>query len=228
MKKIFTLLLMTACIGYAAEAQVMDIDWLNLRIKANTHEGATTPNTEEPVPIELSYFKATQVEATIHLEWRVETELNNDYMAIEHSTDGIRFEEIGLVMGRGTSIEPMVYNFVDEYPVDGANYYRIRQVDLDGATEYHNTVVITLEQLQNDVAVFPTFVNDQFTVSFDKATEKEAQVYVTSLNGQLVRTHTINQATELHTININNLTSGIYVVTIVDGPFVTSTKIYKN
>lgn len=52
---------------------------------------------------------------------------------IERSSDGVKFLTIGTVKGSGTISEHVNYSFSDFDPNKGANYYRLRQIDFDGA-----------------------------------------------------------------------------------------------
>jgi hypothetical protein len=93
------------------------------------------------LPITLSYFQARSEEGGILISWKTAAELNNDHMVIEKSRDGVRFQEIGQVKGRGTATTPFTYSFVDPNPQTGPNYYRLKQVDTDGKFIYSKTIV---------------------------------------------------------------------------------------
>ena len=55
------------------------------------------------LPITLTSFTAKPKGDQVMVEWETATELNNDYMAVERSADGRRFDEIGRVQGAGNS-----------------------------------------------------------------------------------------------------------------------------
>lgn len=88
------------------------------------------------LPVELVFFKAEKLQDQALLTWQTASELNNDLFEIEHSTDGSSFQPIGKVKGAGTTQEVRDYSFLHRQPAAGINYYRLRQVDLDGRFEY--------------------------------------------------------------------------------------------
>ena len=68
-----------------------------------------------------------------------------DYFVIERSTNGYSFEEIGQVMALGTVYGPQGYGFKDNSPLNGANYYRLKQVDYNGNYMYSPIVSASIK-----------------------------------------------------------------------------------
>ncbi|MEM1328819.1 MAG: T9SS type A sorting domain-containing protein [Bacteroidota bacterium] len=159
------------------------------------------------LPIELTYFNAKLTnDNQVELNWRTETEIDNDYIQIERARDGKSFEPIGKVQGAGTTLEAQVYTFIDEQPLKGANYYRLKQVDFNGTFEYHKVVVVSVND-DKVTNLFPTFVQDQLTVAADGF----AQVSVFNEAGQLVKAFSINGTESLA---VSDLAAGTYHVVI--------------
>ena len=104
-------------------------------------------DASNPLPIELVYFTGQEKDGKVLLKWETATELNNDYFVIEHSVDGKVFREIGQVPGAGNSSVPLQYSFTHSRPSFPNNYYRLKQVDFDGAFEYFDVILV---RLQND------------------------------------------------------------------------------
>ena len=167
------------------------------------------------LPISLTVFTATPQGNTIQLFWRTEMEENNDYMALERSTNGKNFHEIGIVNGAGTTIEAQEYTFVDEEPLVGINYYRIRQVDFDGATEYHRIIAASIENIgQSDIKLVPNQVDNQFNIIFPATMENEIQLSIFNLNGQQVHSETLQVQGDIKNINVSTLQAGMYLTTL--------------
>lgn len=87
-------------------------------------------------PVEWLSFQAEAEEKGITLDWETAQEENNERFVIERSADGQCFQAIGEVKGSGTTYVPTAYGFEDNRPVDGLNYYRIKQQDFDGNTAF--------------------------------------------------------------------------------------------
>ncbi|MCG8309158.1 MAG: T9SS type A sorting domain-containing protein, partial [Cytophagales bacterium] len=104
-----------------------------------------------PLPVELVSFTGKEQNGIVKLTWETASELNNDYFVIEHSTDGSNFVEVGKEEGAGTTQEKQTYFFLHRRPVYPNNYYRLKQVDFDGAYEYSDIIVVRLNKVLNEV-----------------------------------------------------------------------------
>ncbi|MBL0100798.1 MAG: hypothetical protein IPP49_12800 [Saprospiraceae bacterium] len=90
-----------------------------------------------PLPIKIKSFEISKLkESKTLLNLITASETNNDYFTIERSGDGVAYEAIGQIKGAGNSSKEISYEFVDEKPLSGINYYRIKQTDFDGQYSY--------------------------------------------------------------------------------------------
>lgn len=94
------------------------------------------------LPIELIAFDAVCKSDEVLLRWSTATETNNDHFTIERSGDGVQWEAIGAVPGAGNSQQAMQYSFTDPEVQTDTRYYRLMQVDYDGAHNYSPTVAV--------------------------------------------------------------------------------------
>lgn len=89
------------------------------------------------LPIELLYFNGERKYCSQNmLIWSTATETNNDHFEIERSSDAINFKKIKEIPGSINSLETKKYVYTDSNPESGINYYRLKQVDLDGTYKY--------------------------------------------------------------------------------------------
>ena len=122
--------------------------------------------TSTALPVDLAYFRAYPEERTVLLDWATISETNNYFFEIQRSDDGVVWHVLDSVSGFGTTTKYQVYYWYDE-PVEGSRYYRLRQVDYDGAFEYSDIVYVALLFDHPEVKVFPNpFERDvQFRIS---------------------------------------------------------------
>lgn len=131
-------------------------------------DGTYTGDCNNPVlPVELVNFKATAIETGNLLEWETASERNNDFFSIERSSDTRNWERIAQVEGNGDSNQFIGYEFLDNNPIPGRVFYRLKQVDFDGAYEYSYIVsVVTGELPQFQVQkVYPVPTLDWISIS---------------------------------------------------------------
>ncbi len=176
-----------------------------------------------PLPVELAYFNAYLKEDNqVLLDWMTATEENNEGFEIQHSTDGENWVALDFVRGEGTSTVTNTYNFVDENPVDGVNYYRLKQVDFDGQFDYSSIRVIEVK-VENTTKVYPNPVQDILNVELSST--EDALISIFNLNGQLLREMTTNEP--ITKVNFSELEAGIYIVRITNSRSQSVQKIVK-
>jgi hypothetical protein len=102
----------------------------------------TVGNQGDPLPIELTYFKASNSKNGVSLTWETASETNNDYFTIEHSFDGQTWSEISKIHGAGTSTVAHNYSYNDADEISTVVYYRLKQTDFNGEFSYSKIVSI--------------------------------------------------------------------------------------
>jgi hypothetical protein len=108
------------------------------------------------LPVTLLYFNAEAFEEIISLTWATTMEEDFSRFQIQRSGDGINFEDIGEVKGKGFDIYEIEskYSFEDQVPLSGFNYYRLKAIDLDESFEYFPVRAVKLKGVKK-IAVYP-------------------------------------------------------------------------
>ena len=89
-----------------------------------------------PLPVELLSFDATKNNSVVDLDWVTASEKNSSYFIVEKSIDLISWRIVDSLGAAGFSLKTIPYYARDMAPSPGNNYYRLRQVDIDGAQNY--------------------------------------------------------------------------------------------
>ena len=177
-------------------------------------------------PVEFTTFTAEALrDETALLKWGTATELNNDYFQIEHSTDGVNFAKIGLQKGAGTSFEAQSYNFVHPNPRAGINYYRLRQVDLDGTFDYSEIRSVNFAK-GGSFQIFPNPSTDYVQIVPPSAdTEVDWNVDVYDIQGRLVQKFNLTDIN--FRLSTANWPSGVYHLQLRSGQRVEQLRFVK-
>ncbi len=112
------------------------------------------------LPVELLSFDAKPVGDDVEATWVTGSEINSAWFNVQRSTDGAHFENVGRVTAAGHSLSPIDYAFTDRDPLPGLSYYRLEQVDLDGAIEYSKVVPVLFQGRLPKLQVFPNPAQD--------------------------------------------------------------------
>ncbi len=166
------------------------------------------------LPIVLTEFNAIKRRDKIMISWKTESELNNDFIAVERSSDGRKFTEIGRLLGSGTSYDVQSYHLEDKAPLLGMNYYRLRQVDFDGTTTFSKIVSIAFNDVAKDkLLAYPTVLENGQKLSIDLSEGQGdiIQLEVFNTNGQLVRSYYV-QGEGKSSILISSFAEGMYFI----------------
>ena len=99
----------------------------------------TLPVGCAPLPVSWVSVEAAWVNAKAVVKWKVTNEVNLKEYVVERSSDGRQYTAIGTV--KASAALAGQYQFTDEQ-AGAENYYRIRQVDLDGAMAYSASVLL--------------------------------------------------------------------------------------
>jgi hypothetical protein len=125
--------------------------------------GTATIQCGMVLPIELLSFDAWKEDEVVHAHWATASEHDNDHFEVERSVDMIEWKTIGVVAGAGESQTLHEYDLYDEAPRPGWDYFRLKQVDIDGTASWSEAVPVWFEPLQN-VLVYPQPSTGEFQV----------------------------------------------------------------
>lgn len=171
-----------------------------------------------PMPVELVSFKATtKSNGFVSLLWLVASETNNDYFEIERSADNQHFIAIGKMDGRGTASTKHRYVFEDAVLKSGTYYYRLKQVDFDGTTEYSKTVMASvLYEHESGLTIYPNPTHGKLTVDLSSVDSKAVQIQVINPCGQEVLALKENIKTGQNKVNLSfeGGKKGFYIVRV--------------
>jgi hypothetical protein len=120
------------------------------------------------LPVELLSFTGEVVDQDVELSWTTASELNNAHFEILRSDDGQAWYKVGRVIGSGTTMIPRDYGFLDSDPPVGTNYYKLRQVDFDGAYEDSRTISVEVLSEQWFRRARDEILSDEPTMLFDE------------------------------------------------------------
>lgn len=176
-----------------------------------------------PLPVELGLFTARATSRpSVELHWVTASERNCQSFTVERSADGTSFQDVRTVAGAGTVQGPTTYDVADEHPLTSPTFYRLRQRDFDGTTNFSPPLLVVPVRTANaGLAVYPGNSAQDWTVSAtlpaDVLASGTSTVHVVDLLGRVQHTTCIANGTnsarwDLH---LPALASGIYIVRLI-------------
>jgi hypothetical protein len=177
------------------------------------------------LPVTLVDFTASKFQQRVLLTWHTASELNNEKFIVERSADGKSFKTLGEMAGHGTTQTPEFYSFVDEKPLSGINYYRLRQMDFDGQFKYSPVRSVAFRN-EGGISIYPTVVGQALYLQLPDTAAPETKLTVFSVQGSLVYQQVL-EGTGILTIALPQMAAGQYVVEAVNGGFAQRSLVFK-
>jgi hypothetical protein len=136
-----------------------------------------------PLPVKLISFNAKAEGKNVICKWESASEINNDYFSVERSADGVNYTSIGSVKGAGNSTTVNYYNFTDESPLNGNNYYRLKQKDFDGTFTNSEAEFVFME-VKNNYVFFPNPSQGKLHIQKPGESLEGSTVMIRDMNGK--------------------------------------------
>jgi hypothetical protein len=172
-----------------------------------------------PLPVELMSFSSVCLDNDVAIKWTTASENNSMHFVVETSTDAANWEVLSVVPAAQFSTSILNYAITHEGAARNKNYYRLKQVDLDGAVEFFNVIYANCGNVAGEPVVFPNPSNGNFTIDFSGAEMKGVvQLSIMNTEGKEISNREVNLEEGVNTYQINNmeLQPGIYYLKIVD------------
>jgi PKD repeat protein len=178
-------------------------------------------NCSFALPVSLLTFAGQREGAINKLRWTTVSEQDNLGFEVQRSTDGINYPVLGFVnslAAGGSSNSELNYNFSDNNP-GVRNYYRLRQVDLNGRSKLSNIVLIRGNKPLRLMigGLFPNPANTELNVIIDAPTRDKVTMLIMDATGKSVIEQVVRVEAGSNTIPvmIGTLTNGTYLVKLV-------------
>ncbi|MCB0767120.1 MAG: T9SS type A sorting domain-containing protein [Flavobacteriales bacterium] len=170
------------------------------------------------LPVELLSFSGEPLTRSVMLDWITASESNSSHFVVERSSNGYEFQGIGEVPAAGNSGSLIEYAFEDPAPERGINYYRLKQVDLDGTTELSDIVPVRFDQSVSSSAPYPNPTHDHIQLDLDLTEGQELQFTIVDASGRFVREERrqfIDGSGSFRT-SVADLQQGVYLLLVSD------------
>lgn len=166
-----------------------------------------------PLPVTGLDLQARRTGAgSVQLNWKTLQEINNKGFYIErkkeHEVNFTQGTFINSAAVNGNASLPIGYAFTDTNSYTGKTYYRLKQVDIDGAFAYSPIRMVDgIENKTASLKVWPVPSNGTINITVEGIDKDILQFF--DSNGRLVKQQSVSNAS---TQQINNLLPGVYIL----------------
>lgn len=170
-------------------------------------------------PVEIGSFKADWVRPReVKMDWVTLSESDNAFFEVQKSEDGIDFRPIAEVEGAGTSTEIHTYTYLDKSEMYPTNYYRLKQVDFNGAYSFSEVISLNLSNLvRNDLVLFPNPASKSIRISLvDNENGGQYRLVIRDMQGRAIREERIElENQQYYSVDIIPFSAGVYQIEMV-------------
>lgn len=183
-------------------------------------------NYQAPVefrlPLVLQRFDAVYNNGMVSVNWSTGMEKDLSHFVIERSSNGSDYQEVGMLFTEGNTDMRREYSFPDRIGTghSGVLYYRLRMVDMDGRFQYSPVRLIRIGEAQEQVKLltYPNPVVNELRVTIPAAWQnQDVSFAIINSNGQVVKQVRNSRAGQTETINVQDITAGVYFVRVTAG-----------
>lgn len=168
------------------------------------------------LPVELISFEARSHNFNqVQLEWSTASEKNNAGFSIQRSVDAQNWENISWIEGAGNSATTIDYAYLDENPIDGMSYYRLKQVDHDGASDFGpiRSVELANTELKSPL-VYPNPASTEVTISLPKSEILSFDIYDFNGRDKTGKVSELSRSESALKLDVARLAPGTYMLNI--------------
>ncbi len=178
-------------------------------------------NQPGTLPINFTSIKAFQKNTSIQVEWIMATESNIRIYEIEKSLDGMHFTKAGTTAPTSNNNGAAKYSWVDGYPFDGNNFYRLKAIENSGSFKYSSIVIINIRRGKSGIAINPKPLIDRtLNLQLQNQPKGVYNVRVFDNIGQLLYSEKVQHpgGSSVQTLQLSSsISTGIYQVQISNG-----------
>ncbi|MTI21462.1 T9SS type A sorting domain-containing protein, partial [Fulvivirga sp. RKSG066] len=169
-----------------------------------------------PLPVELLNFEGFVKDEVVSLNWSTASEVNNERFDIQRSVDGVNFETIAAIAGKGDSQKLINYDYTDINPIFGTSYYRLQQVDFDGDINHSPIISVNFEIAE--INIHPNPVDEEtFRVQLKVGSQGVVKTSIISPDGKVIQSKSFEfEPSSFQEIKMSTeyIPSGIYLLKV--------------
>ncbi len=168
------------------------------------------PPSNVDAPTGILGLDATLQDVQVQLLWLTN---NAGEVEVERSTDGVNFTTMLYKQGDTNASVAMQYSNYDENPMEGVNYYRVKQVNLDGSLSY-SPIRQVVFNLESNFTVFPNPASGKVNIYIAGA-EFKTQLVIFDIYGRTIWQQEAEAGQVALEVDISSSEFGAGVYTII-------------
>jgi hypothetical protein len=208
--------------SHAAPTGTATIPYVNRTGMTLLGDLGITSTGSNPLPVTLISFNVKENKGMADITWATATESNSSYFMVQRSSNGKDFTNLVRVNAAGNSNVIKNYKANDPNPLPGISYYRLHQVDVNGASENFapKSFIMKSKETIKSFSTYPNPFKSDLTMSFESIVSENMTMNIYTPQGVLVYSSVISVEKGKNAIELpalNKLMAGTYIITLGEG-----------
>lgn len=168
---------------------------------------------EDVLPLKLLDYSAGIDDRTVKHAWTTTDETGVSHFMVERSLDGAKFNSVGSVEARNTTVQQGYFYKEILSPsllTAPVIYYRLKMVDEDGDASYSRVITVTPKKLMG-LSISPNPATDFVNISMANA----SMISISSITGQILYRTSVDPTADTHHLRFNKLPAGVYLLKVL-------------
>jgi len=163
------------------------------------------------LPVTLVSFIARKLpNSSVLLEWATASEINNSHFTVEKSFDAVDWQIVEEISGAGNSTAVNHYQTIDNNPLPGISYYRLKQTDFDGTFEFSPIQSVGEDRLAYQLEISPNPTENILRINIPLNANQSIAIFDSRGTNLTLMTDVIEQREHYSLLDVSKLRSGIY------------------
>lgn len=189
--------------------------WWVVTFYVSGFSGFYLNTTNSVLPLTLMEFNGRRDRNKVELSWKTSSEINTKEFIVEGKRNET-FSEIGTVTAQSSSGNHQ-YNFIDNNPLPGNNFYRLKMIDKNGGFTFSNVISIKMDDQEFKFYTYPNPANSSTTLFFNSTTTINYKIEITDASGKNMKRIKGASVKGLNKVNIDlqQFSKGIYIISLI-------------
>lgn len=149
---------------------------------------------------------------SVGITWITNPEVEQYMYTVEHSINTTDWNEVTTIMGHHNASAPNTYDVIDQTPVAGTNFYRLKRTTTDGVSTFSDMANI---EMNGSIAIYPNPVQKSLTIKNITKYDADVTVTITTTKGEQLQSVVIPQGSyQVFDIAMDNYPAGMYFARI--------------
>ena len=156
-------------------------------------------------------FEAYPAQRKVQLQWLTNSGYKVAHFEVEHSEDGQSFTQMEKTINKEWTEQLAYHQATDLVPSKGANYYRVKEVYLDGSFAYTDVQKVNFTIDLAEFFIFPNPAKDELFLNLTTYQRGKGKVSLMNSLGKVVyEQQSETLASDLIRIDVSTFSNGLY------------------